>query len=465
VQRIAILGGGISGLAAAFRLRELARERDTPIDIALYERGESVGGCVQTLRRDGLVMELGGDSLLIDKPAAASLLRRLHLEEQIVDVRPEFKGARIVHRARLHRIPPEFRLFAPRSLPALLTSGIFSPLGISRAAMEPFIPPRKDAQDESLASFVTRRFGREVLDRLAQPLIGGIYSGDPKRLGMNATLPQFLELERRYGSLIRAMQSAQTPAASPRLVGLRDGLASIVDALRAEIGDAIYTQSSVAALRREDEHWSIAFSNGSWAQADAVVCALPAHAAATALREQDSSLSDLLEGIRHNSIATVNLVYDAAATPKLPPSTGFVVPHIEGRRITAATFTTQKYPGRAPDGTAIVRAFIGGALQPELVELSENELVTIARDELSQLAGIAGAPKAAFVTRWRSLLPEYGLGHTDLVNQIEERAARIGGLGLAGSAHRGVGVPDCIQTGEAAAESVFGYIRARKERV
>ncbi len=173
----------------------------------------------------------------------------------------------------------------------------------------------------------------------------------------------------------------------------------------------------------------------------------------------------MLEGIRYNSIATVNLVYDAAATAKLPPSTGFVVPHIEGRRITAATFTTQKYPGRAPDGTAIVRAFIGGALQPELVELSENELVTIARDELSQLAGIAGAPKAAFVTRWRSLLPEYGVGHTDLVNQIEERAARIGGLGLAGSVYRGVGIPDCIQTGEAAAESVFGYISAKKERV
>lgn len=465
MQRVAVLGGGISGLAATFRLSELARERDTPIDLALYESSDRVGGCVQTLRSDGLVMELGPDSLLVDKPAAAALLRRLHLEERIVDVRSEFRGARIVHRGRLHRIPPEFRLFAPRSLPALLTSGIFSPLGIARAAMEPFIPARKGAQDESLASFVTRRFGREVLDRLAQPLIGGIYSGDPKRLGMNATLPEFLNLERRYGSLIRAMQSARTSVPAPRLSSLRDGLGSIVDALREAIDDSIHTRAAVVRMDREGERWNIAFSDGSVAQADAVICALPAYAAAAALREHDTHLAGLLSGIRYNSIATVNLAYDAAATAKLPASTGFVVPCVEGRKITAATFTTQKYPERAPENMSVLRAFIGGALQPELLDLRDDELITIARKELADLAQVAAAPQVAVATRWHALLPEYGVDHGHLVRRIEQNATAQGGLALAGSAYHGVGIPDCVQTGEAAAESVFGYIRARKERV
>jgi len=194
MRRVAILGAGVSGLAAALHLQDAREAHGLDLDIAIYERGTRCGGCVQTIQDSGYTMELGPDSLLVEKPAARELLRRLGLEDEIVAMRPEFRGSRIVHHGRLRPIPGEFRLFTPKSLPALLTSGIFSPLGIARAAMEPFIPPRTSGGDESLASFVTRRFGREVLDRLAQPLIGGIYSGDPQRLSMQATLPQFLEM-------------------------------------------------------------------------------------------------------------------------------------------------------------------------------------------------------------------------------------------------------------------------------
>jgi len=462
VRRVAILGGGISGLAAAFRLRELARQHSTELELAVYERSAGVGGCVRTLYEDGLVLELGPDSLLVDKPRAADLLRRLHLEDRIVDMRAEFKGARIVHNGRLHRIPPDFRLFTPTSLPALLASGIFSPLGLARAAMEPLIPKRKGIGDESLASFVTRRFGREVLDRLAQPLIGGIYSGDPQRLSMRATLPQFLDLEQRYGSLLRAMQSANSRVAAPRLASLQDGTGSIIEALRAQIGEAIRTSAEVVQLRRESEVWTIGFADGTSAQANAVICALPAYAAAALLREQEPRAAELLDGIRYNSIATVNLAYDANAAAQLPRSTGFVVPFVEERRITAATFTTQKYPHRSPEGVVLARAFIGGALQPQLLDYSDDEIARIAHEELTLLAGITAKPKRALVTRWDRLLPEYGVGHVERVREIERRTFGIGGLTLAGSAYRGVGIPDCVQTGEAGAESAFGYIRAQE---
>lgn len=425
-------------------------------EVAVYEREPVAGGCVQTVRENGFTMELGPDSLLIDKPAASRLLERLQLNGEIVDIRPEHKGARIVHRGKLHRIPPDFRLFSPTSVPALLTSGIFSAAGLARAAMEPLIPKRADGGDESLASFVRRRFGREVLERLAQPLIGGIYSGDPERLSMRATLPQFLDMEQRYGSIMRAMKHGGGTRAPMRLVSLRGGLGTIVDVLRAKLGDAVRCGSGVRALSFDGESWRIALESGEPVKADAIVCALPSYAAAALLREHDAELAASLERIRYNSIATVNLTYDAAAGRALPPASGFVVPFVERQRITAATFTTQKYPGRAPDSAILVRAFAGGALQPQLVDASEHDLSQMAHEDVASLARISANPRRSIVKRWRGLLPEYGVGHSDLVSNIERRAEALPRFALAGSAYRGVGIPDCIATGEAAAESVLG---------
>jgi oxygen-dependent protoporphyrinogen oxidase len=456
MRRIAILGGGVSALAAALDLHEAA-QRGAPLSLAIFERTARAGGCVQTLREDGYTLELGPDSLLADKPAARELLRRLDLERELIPMRAEYRGARIVHHGRLRPIPSEFRLFSPTSLPALLKSGIFSPLGMARAAMEPFVPARKSEEDESLASFVTRRFGREVLDRLAQPLIGGIYSGDPQRLSMQATLPQFVDMERRYGSLVRAMTLARAPSASeensaaPQLMSLRGGLQAIVDALLARIGAIVRASSDVQGLAREDDVWHIAFADGSKMQADAVLCALPAYTAARLLRGTDARLAQLLEDVRYNSIATVNLAYDAADVPPLPATTGFVVPAIEARRITAATISTQKYADRSPPTGVLLRAFIGGALQPQLVECADGELAHIARDEFAELLGIRAEPRFAVVRRWMRLLPEYGVGHVARVAAIEQRAAAIGGLALAGSAYHGVGIPDCVASGQTAA--------------
>jgi oxygen-dependent protoporphyrinogen oxidase len=460
MPRAVILGGGVTGLAAANRLQELARESSRTLEITLLEREAVVGGCVQTLREDGFVMELGADSLLVDKRHARRLIERLNLESEIVDVQPAYRGARIVHRGRLREIPADFRLFAPRSLPALLRSRIFSARGIARAALEPFVPRRKSTSDETLASFVRRRFGREVLERLAQPLVGGIYSGDPARLSMQATLPQFVEYERQYGSVIRGMRAnSGTPPPSMRLASLRGGLAALIDALHARVAPAIRTNAAVSALHYDVKAgWHVELAGGETLDADAVVCALPAPHAAGVLRGVDRVLSDGLAKIRCNSIATVNLAYDADHTAALPPATGFLVPRVEGRDITAATFSSQKYPGRAPSRASLLRAFIGGALQPELVSLASEELAAIASREICELAHISQPPKRSVVSRWRDALPEYGADHRSVIVTLKGRAARFPGLTLAGCAYEGVGIPDCIASGEAAAESVFGYI-------
>lgn len=454
-MRVAVLGAGVSGLAAALRLHELREERGADIDVTVFDRSARAGGCIQTLHDSGYTMELGPDSLLMDKPAIRDLLRRLALEDQVVAQRPEYRGSRIVHKGRLRPIPSEFRLFTPTSIPALLSSGIFSPAGIARAAMEPLIPARASSEDESLASFVTRRFGREVLDRLAQPLIGGIYSGDPARLSMQATLPQFVEMERKYGSLVRAMAAAKRASengAPPQLMSLRGGLQSIVDAIAQRTGPSIRIASEITSVSRDGGMWHIAFADGSRDRAEAIVCALPAYAAARVLAGVDPELAGMLESIRYNSIATVNVAYETGDLPELPKTPGFVVPFVEGRQIMAATISTHKYPDRSPQDGVLLRAFMGGALQPELVERTDAELAGIAREEFEALLGITAQPRFAVVRRWIRLLPEYGVGHSGLVAKIEERTANLGSLALAGSAYHGVGIPDCAATGAGAAE-------------
>lgn len=460
MYRVAVIGGGVSGLAAALHLHDARTADGLDLEFTLYERGTRTGGCVQTMHEDGFTLELGPDSLLVEKPAARDILARLGLDDQLVAMREEYRGSRIVHHGKLRPIPSEFRLFTPTSLPALLTSGIFSPAGIARAAMEPFIPPRRDGDDESLASFVTRRFGREVLDRLAQPLIGGIYSGDPERLSMQATMPQFLEMERKHGSLIRAMRGPR--AAAPQLMSLRDGLQTLTDAIVSHIGEWIRRSNEVTGLARDGDAWQLQLADGSSAQADGVIFAVPAYVAARLLRSADGEIANLLERIRYNSIATVNLAYDADKIPQLPPTPGFVVPAIEGRRITAATIATQKYPGRSPAEAVLLRAFIGGALAPELVELPDEQLAQIAREEFAALLGIDAQPRFALARRWTRILPEYAVGHRGLVASIGERAERLPGIALAGSAYAGVGIPDCIATGTAAAARMLRLCQAVK---
>ena len=459
-RRVAVIGGGISGLAAAHRLVELGRASDRAIDVRLFEAGARVGGVIRTERSDGFVLEAGPDSFLSEKPAALRLCERLGLTDRLVGTREEFRRTYVVRDGRLHALPDGFLLMAPTRFWPLLTTPLFSWPGKLRMALD-LVLPRGDGRDATLADFVTRRLGREALERVAQPLVGGIYTADPQRLSLAATMPRFLDMERQSRSIILAMWRQQRAAAQRApssgarwslFLSFDGGLQVLVDELARRLPDStVQLGRPIAGIEK--------LSDGRWRvdgfDCDAVVVATPAHAAAALLRPLDAGLAAGLDGIPYASSATVTLAYDREQIPHPLDGFGFVVPHVEGRALLAGTFSSLKYPGRAPDGAMLVRAFVGGALRPDLVELDDDDaLAGAVRRELAELIGVRAAPRLQRIARWRRAMPQYQVGHLDRVADIRRRAAALG-VHLAGNGYEGVGIPDCIRSGESAAEAVL----------
>jgi len=331
------------------------------------------------------------------------------------------------------------------------------------------LPRRRESGDESLGSFVQRRLGREVLDRLVQPLAGGIYTADPAILSLEATMPRFLEVERRYRSLIlglRAAQSAHASAASgPRwslFVTFKGGMRVLVEKLASRLEGCVRLGLAVTALDRDGygdrRRWRLILANGGALEADGVICTASAPIAARLVEPHDAQLAERLRAIVYNSAATVNLAHRLSDFSRPPDGFGFVVPAIEQRKIIACTFSSLKFAGRAPEGAILSRVFLGGALQQTMMALSDAEMVAAARDEFRSLLGVSAEPILAHVERWPDAMPQYAVGHLGRVAEIERRAAALPTLALAGSALRGVGVPDCIHSGELAAEAVLSQL-------
>ncbi|HYB91797.1 MAG TPA: protoporphyrinogen oxidase [Candidatus Binataceae bacterium] len=465
MRRVVVIGGGITGLAAAHRLGELAASREMPLQVTLLEQGARAGGPLHTIRRDGFVMETGADSILTEKPWAVELAKRLGLERELVAPRNEFRTTLVVRDGRLAEVPEGFSLLAPARLAPILKTPIFTPLGKLRIMLEPLIPRRRGGGDESLASFVTRRLGREVLDRVAQPLAGGIYTSDASRLSIAATIPRFVEMERRYGSLylglraaerMRAGQSAGTSGARwSMFVSFRNGLSTLVDALAGRLADSIRFGAKAEAFEHESGKWRVKLAGEAPLDADAIVCAAPAYAAARLIGPIAPKLAGMLATINYASAATVNLTYRANDFPSAPRSVGFVAPIAEQRKIIAGSFSSLKFDGRAPAGTILARVFLGGVLQSGMMAQSDDDLVASARDEFRALLGVTAAPGMALVQRWPDAMAQYEVGHLDRIAQIESAAAEIENFAIAGAAFRGVGIPDCVHGGEQAAEKVF----------
>jgi protoporphyrinogen/coproporphyrinogen III oxidase len=468
MKRIAIVGAGITGLAAAHRVGELAAERETPVETVILERGERAGGALKTIRRDGFVMETGADSFLTDKPAAADLAKRLGLANDLIPTREQFRRTYVVHNGRLMEIPEGFSLLAPTHLEPVMKSPLFSEDGKRRIALEPTVPRRTETGDESLASFVTRRLGREVLDRVAQPLAGGIYTADPACLSIAATMPRFVEMEKREGSVIRGLQAAEKARATRAagtsgarwslFLSLRGGMGSLVDAVRSRVTGSLRFGTQVSAISYRNHRWHLVLGDGGRIDADAVICAAPAFAAARFLKTADGSLSNLLGKIGYASAATVNMTFGERDFPSPLGTFGFVVPIVEHRKIIAGSFSSLKFEGRAPSGSILVRAFVGGVLQNEMMALPDDEVVRGVRDEFRALLGVTAAPGIVEVQRWPDSMPQYEVGHLDRVDEIERRAARLPRFVLAGAAYRGVGIPDCIRSGEEAAHAILSQL-------
>jgi oxygen-dependent protoporphyrinogen oxidase len=458
-HHVVVVGGGMAGLAAAHRLVEIAREQQLALDVVLLEAGTRLGGTIATERTDGFTLEAGPDSILTEKPWAVRLCERIGFAERLVGTRAGERRTFVVHRGKLLPLPDGFVLLAPTDLRALVRSPLFSWPGKLRAGLDLVLPRRRDAGDESLGAFVRRRLGDEVLERVAQPLAAGIYTADADRLSLQATMPRFGELEQRHRSVILGLRAAARGSAAHAgaryslFVAPADGMGALVDALARRLPEGVVRlRSPVDGLARDGGTWRLR-AGGEAYTADAVVLATPAYVAATLLQPLEPTLAALLGAIQYASSATVTLAYPADGLPPLQ-GFGFVVPAIERRALLACTYASRKFPGRAPAGHELVRAFVGGALRPDLVALGDAELTATVRGELEHLLGIRAEPALVRVHRYPRAMPQYAVGHLDRVAQIESRAAALPGLALAGGAYRGVGIPDCVRSGEAAAEVV-----------
>jgi len=477
-RHVAVIGGGVTGLAAAYRLRECSPQTQ----VTLFERSDRLGGAILTCRRDGFLIDRGPDNFITQLPYATDLCRRLGLADDLLPTDAGHRKAFVVRKGRLLEIPEGFVLMAPSRVWPVLATPILSFRAKLRLACEPLIPRRRDESDESFADFVSRRLGRETYDRLVQPLISSIYTADATTLSVEATMPQFAAMERKHGSLVfgaRKMAAARKAAAASQapqsgdgaaarqasgarysmFVAPRDGMGMVVEELAGRIGrENIRTGTPVTRLRKSSGGWLLTLVAGGEEDTqrfDAVILACPAFAAADLLRDTDADLADRLGAIEYASSAVVSLAYRREDIAHPLDGFGFVVPITEGRNILAGSFSSVKYPGRAPGGQTLLRVFVGGALQGHLLDRDDDALIELTRGELSELLGVSGEPTLAEITRWNRSMPQYHVGHLDRVAEIEKRVAALPGLALAGAGYRGVGVPQCVRSAQQAAETIL----------
>ena len=477
MAHIVVIGGGISGLAAAHRLIEL----NPTAHVTLLEASSRLGGTIRTDERDGFLLERGPDSFISEKPEAVALAKRLGLESRLIQTNNEHRRSFIVRNGRLRAVPEGFQLLAPSRIWPFLTTDIFSLAGKARMAADLFLPRRSangaaesssemenssSATDESLASFVRRRLGREALERMAQPMVGGIYTADPETLSLRATLPRFLDMERDHRSLILAMlRKARSQASSTKsgtsgaryslFLSFDRGMEVLIQALEQKLSQVeIKKETRVQSLSRAGASWTIHLSSSQTLEADAICLALPAYVAASLLSNVNATLAAQLNQIKYASTATINFAYRRAAIQHPLDGFGFVVPFVEKRSLLACTFSSVKFANRAPNDHVLLRAFVGGALQPDMFALEENDMQSRVEKDLRELLGINEAPLFAEVAKWKNSMAQYEVGHLDRVHAIENEVAQLPNLTLAGNAYRGAGIPDCIRSGEAAAEKL-----------
>jgi protoporphyrinogen/coproporphyrinogen III oxidase len=469
-MRIAIIGGGITGLSAAYRLMELRSESKTQLEVLLFEGRNRLGGVISTKRADDFLIEEGPDSFITTKPWALNLCRRLGLDPELITTNEENRRTYVVRRGRLIYVPDGFLMLAPTRLLSFFTSPLFTWRGKLRTALETVLPSRSSQSDESLASFVTRRFGREVLDLVAQPLISGIYTADPQTLSLKATFPQFLELEQKHGSVIRGLIREKSKRNTSRFgesgaryslfLSFKDGMETLIEKLASSLPrKSLKLGKTIKRLEPSRSLWTLMTEDGKMIDADGLIIALASNKACHLLEGFDSRLAKELSQIRYESSVVINLAYNLKDISHNLNGFGFVVPTVERRPILACSFSSLKFKGRAPEGGVLLRCFMGGATNPEILERDDNWLVKTSHEEICELLGVSDKPILKMVSRYYQSMPQYFVGHLDLIAKIKERASKYKSLELAGNAYAGVGIPDCINSGEIAAENIFNNLR------
>lgn len=490
-KRYAVIGAGITGLSAAQRL--LAD--DPSAEVTIFEKNDRTGGIIQTVHEDGFLLELGPDSFITNKPAAIRLCQEIGFEDQLIPTDNQHRRSLVLSNGKPVAVPEGFLLMAPSNLSAIAKTNVLSKEGRLRLLQESQIPPADQIEDESLANFVRRRFGSETLDRLVQPLVGGIYTSDPEKLSIKATLPRFQQMEQKYGSVtvgtllqnqkpvpisqpvagganldtaaaksdpannVTAESTASSGARYGLFAAAKDGMSSLVDALMAWVTKddrcQLRLNTTVESIS-QDESWVLKIDGESAESFDAVIVTLPTHQASKLLvSDCTTALSQKLAEIEYAS--SVIMVSTHKLTDFIHPldAFGLVIPLIEQRNILAVSFSSRKFPGRAPEGSIILRTFVGGATQPHLFKKTDDEIRSLVNAELTEILGMQTAPAKSWIARYGQAMPQYHVGHIGRIAEIERLAAEIDGLEFAGSAYHGVGIPDSVASGQQAAIRVL----------
>jgi oxygen-dependent protoporphyrinogen oxidase len=463
---VGIVGGGVAGLATAYEIHKLAAASNLAVRAAVYERAATPGGKVRSLREDGFVIEGGPDSLLTEKPWGVELCRDLGLGDELLPSNDAQRLFFILRNGKLHPFPAGMRLFIPQSLKPLILTRLLSPMGKLRMAFEPFVPARREGGDESLAAFVTRRCGREVLDRLAGPLLAGIYAADPDQMSMRSTFPSLLAMEQKHGSLTKAIRVAMKRPATPGrtlFTSLRGGMESLIDALRARLDGHITTGSAVRGIRIKAGRYELVFDGGRVEAHDAVVLACSSAESARLLAPFNPTLSADLARQEFTSSITVSLGYRRADLPygRAPRGFGFLTPASENRRVLGGTWSTNKFNHRSDEDHFLIRLFISGPPADEWMGLDDAALAEVARAELRDIADIDAQPMMHRVFRWPNANPQYRVGHGDWISGLESTLARIPGLHITGSCYYGASVSDCAKSSRETAARVLTGLTAR----
>lgn len=459
MTRIAIAGGGIAGLTAAYELSRLAKQ-GAAIDVVLFETSHRLGGIVETIHEGGFVIEGGPDGWVTEKPWARSLAEELGLGEEIVYSNDAKRKTYVLFDGQLKALPDGMRMIVPANLDALDRSELFSAEAkfayhgeIGRAAELKANAPR---QDESIASFVQRHFGDEVLHKVGAPLLRGVFGGDVSTLSARAVMAPFVSMEREHGSLISAMQNhsaANNGKQAPIFTTLRNGTGTLVDAMIAAIPQNwIRLSTTVNSISHNDDSWTVRTS-ASEEDFDAILLAVPAHIAQQLLQPIDARASELLT-MDSSSAVVVAFGFGSAATLSVPPGFGFLVPDNETSLLLACTFVDQKFAHRAPEGGKLLRAFFGGKAAERLLNCSNDEAAAVARLELAHILGPLPEPQVTIVRRWPRSLPQYAVGHLERMEELEQRVKKLSGLRLLGNAYHGVGLPDLIRDARAIARQI-----------
>lgn len=465
MKHIAVVGGGITGLTAAYYLKKEIERANLPYEVTLIEASERLGGKINTVHRDGFVLERGPDSFLERKKPAVNLVKELGLMDELV--RNSTGQARVLVDNVLHNIPGGSYMGIPVKEDALDGSDLISKAGKQRVKEELTIPKGPALADQSLGQFLRGRFGDELIENLVEPLLSGIYSSDIDEMSLMASFPAFYELEQSYGSVIQGLRAtlptgqASTGKRKGQFLTLRHGLETLVDRLVEELGDGrvmLNTRVEKVMKKEDGDDYDLRLNNGDSLRADAVVMTIP-HSHLPRIFEGYSFFA-AFEDMPMSSVANVVLAFDESAVEGGLDGTGFVVSRNSDFRMTACTWTHRKWPTTTPDGKALLRVYVGKPSDQEIVNASDDQLVKIVQSELAQVMGINDEPEFIMVTRWRNVMPQYTIGHVERINKARrELSESLPGVYLVGSSFEGVGLPDCIEQGEKAAFETLNFLK------